>query len=57
MAPTVVSALALLCLLTAVGIPVRTIEEPYLPTTHGTAYRGYATRSGRFLPCVGRLTV
>jgi protein-S-isoprenylcysteine O-methyltransferase Ste14 len=57
MAPTVVSALALLCLLTAVGIPVRTIEEPYLPTTHGTAYRGYATRSGRFLPSVGRLTV
>jgi protein-S-isoprenylcysteine O-methyltransferase Ste14 len=57
MVPTVVSALALLCLLTAVEIQVRTIEEPYLLTTHGPTYRGYATRSGRFLPGVGRLTV
>jgi len=34
---------------------VRAVEEPYLLDTHGDAYRGYATRVGRFLPGVGRL--
>jgi protein-S-isoprenylcysteine O-methyltransferase Ste14 len=54
MVPTAVSALALICLLTAVEIQVRTIEEPYLIATHGSAYRDYAAQAGRFLPGVGR---
>jgi protein-S-isoprenylcysteine O-methyltransferase Ste14 len=30
-------------------------EEAYLTSTYGDAYRGYAGRVGRFLPCMGRL--
>ncbi|HEX5876840.1 MAG TPA: isoprenylcysteine carboxylmethyltransferase family protein [Actinomycetota bacterium] len=56
MIPTIVSVLALACLLTAIQIQVRAVEEPYLLTTHGTSYRAYACRSGRFLPRIGRLT-
>ncbi|MFI8944872.1 methyltransferase family protein [Streptomyces syringium] len=36
-------------------LQVRRIEEPYLTRIHGTAYREYAARTGRFLPCLGRL--
>ncbi|GAA0451757.1 hypothetical protein Aca07nite_56400 [Actinoplanes capillaceus] len=56
MVPTIVSTLALACLLTAIQIQVRAVEEPYLLTTHSTAYQAYATRAGRFLPGLGRLT-
>lgn len=38
----------------AVELQVRFVEEPYLVATHGTAYRQYASRVGRFLPAVGR---
>jgi protein-S-isoprenylcysteine O-methyltransferase Ste14 len=55
MVPTAVSALALTCLLTAVEIQVRTIEEPYLLAAHGRAYHRYAAQAGRFLPGFGRL--
>lgn len=55
MVPTVVSVLALLCLLTAAEIQVRAIEEPYLLATHGPAYHHYAAHAGRFLPGTGRL--
>ncbi len=37
-------------------VQVRAIEEPYLVRTHGAAYTGYAARTGRFLPGIGRLT-
>ncbi|HEX8631313.1 MAG TPA: isoprenylcysteine carboxylmethyltransferase family protein [Catenuloplanes sp.] len=50
MVPTAVSAFALVCLLAAVQIQVRAVEEPYLLATHGDAYRRYAARAGRFLP-------
>ena len=38
------------------GIEVQTrlVEEPYLLTTHGAAYTGWASSTGRFLPAVGR---
>lgn len=42
-------------LVAAVEIPVRLVEEPYLPRTHGTRYADYASRVRRFLPGVGRL--
>lgn len=53
--PTVVMLIALACLVAAVQIQVRGVEEPYLLATHGPAYRAYASRAGRFLPGVGRL--
>ena len=54
LAPNVLSALALLALLLALEIQVRGVEEPYLMRTHGTAYRDYASRTGRFVPGWGR---
>lgn len=55
MVPTWVSALALLALVGAVELQVRTVEEPYLRQTHGVAYENYGARVGRFVPGVGRL--
>lgn len=54
MVPTAISVLALACLLAAVQIQVRVVEEPYLIATHGPAYRRYAAQAGRFLPGTGR---
>ncbi|MFC3998224.1 methyltransferase family protein [Nocardiopsis sediminis] len=54
--PNAVSAAGLLLLVAAVQIQVRAVEEPYLLRTHGQAYRDYAAKVGRFLPCIGRLT-
>ncbi|WP_328463640.1 isoprenylcysteine carboxylmethyltransferase family protein [Actinoplanes sp. NBC_00393] len=56
MVPSLIMLTALPSLLAAVQIQVRVVEEPYLLTTHGPAYRDYAQRAGRFLPAVGRLT-
>ena len=54
--PTGMTAAALVCLLLAVEIQVRLVEEPYLIRIHGYAYAGYSERVGRFLPGLGRLT-
>ncbi|MEE6289314.1 isoprenylcysteine carboxylmethyltransferase family protein [Georgenia sp. MJ173] len=54
--PTAVTATALVCLLLAVEIQVRLVEEPYLIRTHGHAYASYSGRVGRFLPGLGQLT-
>ncbi|GAA2474051.1 isoprenylcysteine carboxylmethyltransferase family protein [Streptomyces thermolineatus] len=56
MVPNPVSLLALACLVVAVRLQVRVVEEPYLKAVHGTAYEAYAARTGRFLPGVGRHT-
>ncbi|MUN64698.1 isoprenylcysteine carboxylmethyltransferase family protein [Kocuria sediminis] len=53
--PTVVSAAAWLCLLLAVELQVRLVEEPYLLATHPQDYGSYAAGVGRFLPGLGRL--
>jgi protein-S-isoprenylcysteine O-methyltransferase Ste14 len=53
--PNAVAVAAVLLLLTALEIQTRLVEEPYLLRTHGSAYRDYAARVGRFLPLVGRL--
>jgi protein-S-isoprenylcysteine O-methyltransferase Ste14 len=55
MVPTVVTAIAALCLLAAVQIQVRAVEEPYLITIHHRTYLHYASHAGRFLPGIGRL--
>jgi protein-S-isoprenylcysteine O-methyltransferase Ste14 len=55
MVPTSVSVLALVTLVVAVQIQVRSIEEPHLPRLHDSEYAGYAARTGRFLPGIGRL--
>jgi protein-S-isoprenylcysteine O-methyltransferase Ste14 len=57
MVPTWVSALALVALVAAVELQVRSVEEPYLRTLHGATYEAYTARTGRFVPSVGRLTV
>ena len=54
-APNVLSALALVALLIALELQVRLVEEPYLTRVHGTSYRDYASRTGRFVPGWGRL--
>ena len=56
MVPTWLSLAALACLIVAVELQVRLIEEPYLLQAHPVAYRRYAERTGRFLPGLGRLT-
>ena len=56
MVPTWLSVVALLCLVAAVELQVRFIEEPYLLAAHGDSYRDYATAIGRFVPRLGRMT-
>jgi protein-S-isoprenylcysteine O-methyltransferase Ste14 len=55
MVPTALTVAALGCLVLAVELQVRVVEEPYLLRVHGGAYRGYAAGTGRFVPGLGRL--
>jgi protein-S-isoprenylcysteine O-methyltransferase Ste14 len=55
MVPTALAVAAVVCLIAAVQIQVRVVEEPYLQRAHGAAYAGYAARAGRFLPGFGRI--
>jgi protein-S-isoprenylcysteine O-methyltransferase Ste14 len=54
MVPNLVAVLALASLAAAVQLQVRVVEEPYLLNTHGDDYADYTTRTGRFLPGIGR---
>lgn len=51
--PTAVTIAALACLVLAIELQVRLVEEPYLRAVHGEHYAHYAARVGRFLPGVG----
>lgn len=42
-------------LLVSLQLQVRWVEEPYLVRTHGEAYLKWASRTGRFVPGLGRL--
>ena len=53
--PNVLAIAAALCVLLAVELQVRVVEEPYLLRVHGPRYRDYAARVGRFVPGLGRL--
>jgi protein-S-isoprenylcysteine O-methyltransferase Ste14 len=55
--PTVVAVAMLILFLVALEIQVRLVEEPYLLRAHGEAYRRYASRTGRFVPGIGRWRV
>ena len=52
--PNLLAAVMLVTFFTALEIQVRLVEEPYLYRVHGIAYEQYATRTGRFLPWIGR---
>lgn len=54
MAPSWLSLVGLAVLVAACQLQVRRVEEPYLRTTHGAAYLDYLSRSGRFVPALGR---
>ena len=54
MTPTALTVAAFVCLVVAVEVQVRAVEEPYLAGVHGDAYAAYTVRAGRFLPGIGR---
>ncbi|UUV35886.1 isoprenylcysteine carboxylmethyltransferase family protein [Amycolatopsis roodepoortensis] len=53
--PNLIALGGLLVAFVGVEIQVRRVEEPYLRRVHGTSYTGYASRTGRFLPGLGRI--
>jgi protein-S-isoprenylcysteine O-methyltransferase Ste14 len=53
MTPTLIAVLGLICLIAAVQIQVRVVEEPYLRRVHGAPYFRYMAAAGRFLPRIG----
>jgi protein-S-isoprenylcysteine O-methyltransferase Ste14 len=55
MVPNVIALVMLVLSVAAMQLQVRLVEEPYLRRVHGDAYQAYATRTGRFLPGIGRL--
>lgn len=55
MVPSVIALAAFGALVLALELQVRVVEEPYLLRAQGRRYREYATRTGRFVPGVGRL--
>jgi protein-S-isoprenylcysteine O-methyltransferase Ste14 len=56
MVPTWLGFVAVVSIAAGLELQVRAVEEPYLVRSHGEDYRRYASRVGRFLPGVGRLT-
>ena len=56
MAPTWLALLGLALLIFGIELQVRRVEEPYLLEIHGNTYADYVSRTGRFLPGLGRRT-
>ncbi len=54
--PTWVALAAGVLLVTGIELQVRLVEEPHLLRAHGEPYRAWASRVGRFLPGLGRLS-
>lgn len=52
--PRWATLLATLAAVVGIEIQVRCVEEPYLRSIHGAAFRAYAARVGRFVPGLGR---
>lgn len=50
MVPNVIAVVAAVCLVIAIELQVRCVEEPHLQRLHGQAYDDYAARVGRFVP-------
>jgi protein-S-isoprenylcysteine O-methyltransferase Ste14 len=53
MVPNALALAAIACLVIALELQVREVEEPYLLQVHGKAYAEYASRVGRFVPGIG----
>jgi protein-S-isoprenylcysteine O-methyltransferase Ste14 len=51
--PNLVAVAGFLLPVTTIELQVRVVEEPYLLTVHGDAYRDYLANVGRFVPGVG----
>ena len=54
--PNVVAIVGFVLLVLTIEVQVRVVEEPYLSTSHGDAYRYYTATVGRFVPGVGRIS-
>jgi protein-S-isoprenylcysteine O-methyltransferase Ste14 len=54
MVPTGLAFAAVPVIALGFELQVRAVEEPYLMRAHGSAYRAYASRVGRFIPGIGR---
>ncbi|MDV3130783.1 MULTISPECIES: methyltransferase family protein [Mycobacterium] len=52
--PNPVAVIGFALLIVTIELQVRVVEEPYLLTAHGEAYRDYLAAVGRFIPGVGR---
>ena len=53
--PNIQAVAGAVLVLLGLELQTRLVEEPYLLSTHGEAYRRYAARVGRFVPGLGRL--
>lgn len=53
--PNAIALFAAAATFAGIEFHVRRVEEPHLVAQHGSAYRAYAARVGRFLPGVGRI--
>jgi protein-S-isoprenylcysteine O-methyltransferase Ste14 len=53
--PNAASLLGLVGVVAVIDLVVRRVEEPYLESVHGTDFRAWAGRTGRFLPGLGRI--
>lgn len=56
MVPSVVALIGFAALVVALELQVRVVEEPYLIRAQGASYEHYASRTGRFVPGLGRLS-
>lgn len=56
LAPNVLALGGFAALVVALQLQVRRVEEPYLIAVHGRTYLAYASRVGRFIPGLGRLS-
>lgn len=54
-APNVISLVVFGVFVIAVDLHVRIVEEPYLANVHGSSYREYTERVGRFVPLLGKI--
>lgn len=54
MVPNIIAVVAASCLVIAIELQVRSVEEPHLRRLHGDTYDQYLARVGRFLPFLGR---
>jgi protein-S-isoprenylcysteine O-methyltransferase Ste14 len=55
MVPNLLAMATIVCLVIALELQVRLVEEPHLLRAHGRAYADYAASVGRFVPGLGLL--